>query len=250
VSKKTKVGPFSVLALLREFRTGKGDPRPLAVAGARELVPILARELRAGGEAGAVVEGNADAAVLVWVGAPDEKELRAAARRRTPIVAVTDDATVPYVLATHIVHLQPGQGFPVEEIAEAIADSLGEAATSLAARLPVMRRAVCEKLIKSFSLRNGLIGAVVFVPGVDMPLLTLNQARLVLRIGLAYGVAADGQRAGELAAVVGAGFGFRAIARELLDLIPFFGWLVKGGVAFVGTRAVGEAAIRYYEARA
>ena len=249
MSKKTKVGPFSVFALLREFRTGIGDPRPLAVGGARELVPILARELRASGEAGAVVEGNVDAAVLVWIGAPDEKELRAAKRRRTPIVAVTDDETVPYVLATHIVHLRPGQGFPLEKIAEAIADSLGERATSLAARLPVLRRAVCKKLIESFSLRNGIISAAVFIPGVDMPLLTLNQARLVLRIGLAHGVAADSQRAGELAAVVGAGFGLRAIARELLDLVPFFGWLLKGGIAYVGTRAVGEAAMRYYEAR-
>jgi uncharacterized protein (DUF697 family) len=249
MSKRTKIGPFSVLALLREFRTGTGDPRPLAVGGARELVPILARELREGGEAGAVVEGNVDAAVLVWVGAPDEKVLREASRRRTPIVAVSDDATVPYVLATHIVHVRPGQGFPIEEIAEAVADALGEKATSLSARLPVLRRAVCKKLIESFSRRNGIIGAAVFIPGVDMPLLTLNQARLVLRIGLAYGVAADNQRAGELGAVVGLGFGLRAIARELLDVVPFFGWLVKGGVAYLGTRAVGEAAIRYYEAR-
>ena len=247
---KTKIGPFSVLALLREFRTGSGDPRPLAVAGARELVPVLARELRAGGEAGAVVEGNVDAAVLVWVGEPDENELREAQRRRTPIVAVTDADVVPYVLANHIVHLEPGHGFPVEEIAEAIAHALGEAATSLSARLPVLRRAVCKQLIDSFSLRNGLIGAAVFIPGVDMPLLTLNQARMVLRIGLAHGVAADNQRAGELVAVVGAGFGFRAIGRELLDVLPIFGWMTKGGVAYLGTRGIGEAAIRYYEARA
>jgi hypothetical protein len=28
--------------------------------------------------------------------------------------------------------------------------------------------------------------------------------------------------------------------------VPIAGWVVKGGVAYVGTRAVGEAARRYF----
>jgi uncharacterized protein (DUF697 family) len=52
----------------------------------------------------------------------------------------------------------------------------------------------------------------------------------------------------ELLAVVGAGFGFRAAAREVLDLVPVGGWAVKGAVAYTGTRAIGEAAVRYFEA--
>jgi uncharacterized protein (DUF697 family) len=89
----------------------------------------------------------------------------------------------------------------------------------------------------------------VFIPGVDLPLLTVNQARLVLRIGLAFGHEIDHARGLELLGVVGAGLGFRAIARELLDVVPFAGWAVKGAVAYTGTRAVGEAAVRYFEAR-
>jgi uncharacterized protein (DUF697 family) len=221
------------------------------VAGARELVPVLARELRAGGEAGAVVENVLEnVAVLVWVGAPDEAQLRRADRAGIPIVAVTDADEVPYVLATEIVHVPPGRGFPVDEIAAAIAHRLGEDGTSLAARLPVLRRAVCDHLIASFARRNGIVGAAVFVPGVDMPILTLNQVRLVLRIALAYGEEIDSNRGIELLGVVGAGFGFRAAARELLDLVPVTGWALKGGVAYAGTRAVGEAAVRYFEARA
>ena len=46
--------------------------------------------------------------------------------------------------------------------------------------------------------------------------------------------------------VVGAAFGFRAVARELLDLVPVAGWAAKGAVAFAGTKAVGEAARRRY----
>jgi uncharacterized protein (DUF697 family) len=116
--------------------------------------------------------------------------------------------------------------------------------------LPVLRRAVCSHLIAHFARRNAVIAVAVFIPGVDMPVLTLNQIRLVLRIGLAYGQEIDRDRAIELIGVVGAGFGFRAAARELLDLVPVAGWAVKGAVAWSGTRALGEAAVRYFEARA
>jgi uncharacterized protein (DUF697 family) len=249
--KQTKLGPLSVLAVLREARRGAGDTRPLGVAGARELVPILARELRAGGETAAVAEGAVEGvAAVVWIGAPDEERLRAADHGGVPIVAVTDADAVPYVLATDLVRVPPGQGFPVDEIAAALARRLGEEATALAARLPVLRSAVCDELIASFSKRNALVAAAVFVPGVDMPVLTLNQIRLVLRIALAYGEEVDNRRAIELLGVVGAGFGLRAAARELLDLVPVAGWALKGAVAYAGTRAIGEGAVRYFEARA
>ena len=72
----------------------------------------------------------------------------------------------------------------------------------------------------------------------------------MLRIALAYGERLDRNRAGELrSGVVGAGFGFRAVARELLDLVPVAGWAVKGAIAYAGTQAIGEAAVRYFEAR-
>jgi len=248
--KRAKLGPLSVVSVVRELRRGSGDPRPVSVAGARELVPILARDLRNGGQASAVVENVLEnVAVLVWVGAPDEAQLQTADRAGVPIVAVTDADAVPYVLATDLIRVPPGQGFPVQEIAEAMAARLGEDGTGLAARLPVLRPAVCARLIASFSKRNAIVAAAVFVPGVDLPVLTLNQIRLVLRIALAYGEEVDSSRAVELLGVVGAGFGLRAAARELLDVVPVAGWLVKGVVAYGGTRAIGEAAVRYFETR-
>jgi uncharacterized protein (DUF697 family) len=249
--KKSKLGPLGVLAVVRELRRGTGDTRPLAVAGARELVPLLARELRAGGDASAVVEGHLEgAAALVWVGPPDEEQLRAASRAGVPIVAVTEEESLPYVFASAIVHVAPGHGFPVDEIARALAHGLGENGTSLAARLPALRGAVCDELIASFSKKNALVSAAIFVPGVDMPVLTLNQIRLVLRIALAHGEQIDNRRAAELAGIVGAGFGLRAVARELLDFVPVAGWAVKGAIAYTGTKAIGEAAVRYFAARA
>lgn len=245
-----KLAPMTVVSLVRELRRGAGDPRPLSVAGAKELVPILARELRSGGQSSAVVEHALEnVAVVVWVGMPDEAALHTAVRAGVPIVAVTDADDVPYVLATDVVRVPPGHGFPVAQIADAVAAKLGEDGTSLAARLPVIRGAVCDHLIESFSRRNALIAAAVFVPGVDMPLLTLNQVRLVLRLALAYGEEIGQARVPELLGIVGAGFGFRAVARELLDVVPVAGWALKGGVAYAGTKAIGEAAVRYFDSR-
>ena len=245
----TKLGPGALFGLVRELRSGAGDPRPIAVAGAKELAPLLANELRAGGDASAVREGGPvdGASILVWIGPADEEALRAAMRARVPIVGVTEGESLPYVLDTDLVTVQPGEGLPVEEVARKIARKLGEQGTFLGARLPALRGAVVDELIRVFSRRNAFIGGAVWIPGVDMPLLTLNQIRLVMRIALAHGHTFDRSRVPELVGVVGAGFGFRALARQLLDLVPVAGWAVKGGIAYTGTRAVGEAAHRYFE---
>lgn len=246
-----KLGALTVFGLLREARVGAGDTRPLAVAGARELVPLLAKELREGGDASAVVENRVEgAAAVVWIGRPDEHALRAASKAGIPVVAVSEQDDLPYVLAEDVVRVAGGRGFPIAEIAAALARRLGENGTALAARLPVLRRPLCDHLIASAAKKNAMVSAAVFVPGVDMPVLTINQARLVLRIALAHGQTVDNQRLPELLGVFGAGIGFRAAARELLDLVPVAGWALKGAVAYAGTRALGEAAVRYFEARA
>jgi uncharacterized protein (DUF697 family) len=186
----------------------------------------------------------------VWVGPPDEEALRKASRAGVPLVALADGDSVPYVLPADVIRAAPGRGFPVEEITAAVARKLGENGTALAARLPVLRPAVCRALIAKYARHNAVVSAAIFVPGVDMPILTLNQIKLVMRIALAYGQQIDRNRAVELLGVIGAGMGFRAVARELLDFIPVAGWAVKGAVAYTGTKALGEAAVRYFDARA
>jgi len=223
------------------------------------------------------------AAVLVYVlgrepGEDDERALKRARRARTPIVAVVagpagGDASIPYVLATDVVPVGAGHGFPLDAISKAIAGRLGEEAAPLAARMPLLRRAVAQQLVAGFARKNGIVGAAVFVPGADLPLLALNELRLLLRLEQAYGLEIDPrERLPEIAATIGAGFGLRAVARELLDLLPpgsaeggpdllagrrrfnrrrfqrLPGWAVKGAVAYAGTRALGEAAVRRLEA--
>ena len=250
------IGFGALRALVKDVATSGEATTPLVVGGVRALAEVLRRDLGRGAKPGAV-RANDDpkgAAIYVHVlgGDPtddDRAALKWARRARVPIVAVVtgprSDVSIPSVLATDVIQLEPGQGFPLEAIAGLIAARLGEDAAPLAGRVPVLRGAVCERLVAMFARRNGIIGAAVFLPGVDLPVLTLNEIRLLLRLEQAYGLEIDPrERLPEIVATLGAGVGLRAIARELLDLVPVAGWAVKGAVAYAGTRALGEAAVR------
>ena len=241
-------------ALLKEISVSSDGEAPLVVGGARELAAVLRRELARDARPGALRPDDDPRGAAVYVhvlGAPDDEDaLRRARRCRVQIVAVAPQEVdaVRYVLATDVVRVDQGHGFPVEKIARVIARRLGESGAPLAARMPVLRGAVADELVRSFARKNGVVGAAVFVPGADMPILALNELRLVLRLHQAYGLEIDPRaRLPELAATMGASFGLRAVARELLDFVPFAGWAIKGAVAYAGTRALGEAAVRRLE---
>lgn len=258
---KLPLKPAAVLGILRELRSAAQSDRPLVVAGARELAAALRRELVRGGVSSAVREQGPleDAAALIYVlaGEPDDDAVAAlqeARKAQVPIICVLTgpkrDVHVPYALDENVVRVRSGSGFPMEQIARVLARTLGEDATPLAARLPVLRRAVCAELIRRASRQNAVLGAAVFVPGADMPVLTLNEIRLVLRIADAYGFEIDQKRLPEVLGVIASGVGLRRLARQALTLVPVAGWAVKGAIAYAGTRALGEAAVRYFERRA
>lgn len=253
------VSAAALRGLFKEIQVSEQARAPLAVGGAKELAPVLRRALGEGAAEGAVRAGDSPegAAVLVYVlghepTEDDEQALRRARRARVPVIVVaagpvSDDVSIPYVLATDVVRVAAGQGFPLQAIAEAVAGRLGEEAAPLAGRIPALREAVTRRLVSSFARKNGVVAAAVFLGGADLPVLTLNQVRLVLRLAQAYGQDAGRERMPELATTVAAGVGFRTAAYELLGLVPVAGWLVKGAVAYAGTRALGEAAIRRFE---
>jgi len=254
------VSAGAVRKLLRDIASAGSGEHVLAVGGARELASLLRQQfLRGRAEPEAVRVGGPDGAdVYVHVlsgelGDDDVAVLRRACRARVPVMAVAvgfagDATTVPYVLATDVVQVDAGHAFPLEAIARAIAARLGEHGAPLAARVPLLREPVGEQLVASFARKNGIVAAAVWIPGADLPVLALNELRLVLRLAQAHGAAEDVRdRLPELAATLAAAFGLRAFAREALSVVPRAGWAVKAGVAYVGTRAVGEAARLRFE---
>lgn len=118
---------------------------------------------------------------------------------------------------------------------------------AFAIAFPFMRRPLAKDSVQLSALENAGIGLVPFIAGADLPIMTLNQAKMVLQIAAAYGQSMDKGRAKELAFVVGGAYLSRSLARKLVAAIPVLGFLFKSGVAFGSTMAVGYAVIEYFE---
>lgn len=264
---KLPLNPTAVLGVVKELRVTDADLRPLLVGGAPERAKEIHDALGKGAEPGAIRILAAPTAydfeganVLVYAvdgavpGEEDEKAFQLASRKGVEIVCVVfgasaeDPPTIPYVLDSDVIPVPPGAPLPLESIAERAADRAGDSSHHLAARVPVLREAVVQEIIKRFAVQNGVLGVAIFIPGADFPVLTLNQIRMVLRIASAHGERLDRERAFEVLSVIAAGLGFRTVARQLVGLVPGLGWAVKGGVAYAATLALGEAADAYFAA--
>ncbi len=170
--------------------------------------------------------------------------LRRARRARVPVVAiaagpVADDVSIPYVLATDVVRVAPGEGLPLEPVAQRIAARLAEDGAPLAARIPRLRDPCARPSWPPSPARTALAAAVWSrrrPPGARA-----QPASARAPIAQAYGENVR-ERMPELAATLGAGLGLRAVARELLDSCSRrAAGPCKGGVAYTGTRGLGEA---------
>lgn len=142
-----------------------------------------------------------------------------------------------------------------DELRVTLADKIGtwivradaEKRLAFSIAYPFVRRPLAYESIRATALQNAGVGVVVFVPGADMPIMTANQAKMVLQIAAAYGHPLSSDRVKELAGVIAGGFVFRGISRQLASAVPVLGWAVKGTMGYVGTQAIGRAAIEYFE---
>ena len=128
-------------------------------------------------------------------------------------------------------------------------------------RLPALRETVCAKLTRDAAM-NALkiagasaladkipfVGIVLgaFASAGDMVAITGIQMMLMLQIGAVFGKEPDMKRMWELLPVVGGGFGWRMLSRELSGFIPVAGIFIKGAIAYAGTIVVGESVTFYF----
>lgn len=145
-----------------------------------------------------------------------------------------------------LIDIDLSSGRPLEDLGAWIVRYAPAKRIALAANFAFLRHPLACEIVSRTAVQNGAIGLVFFVPGADMPLITLNQAKMTIQIAALYGRSLDMERAKEIVAVVAGGFGFRAVARKLASLLPGIGLVVKPTVALSGTLAMGFAAITYF----
>lgn len=129
----------------------------------------------------------------------------------------------------------------------------GDARLAIAAALPVFRPVVADVIVDetakanaSFAVTTGLAETIPVLSAPlnvgDMVVLTKNQLIMGYKIALASG-RNDDPRAmmTEILGVIGGGFLFRQLARQLVGLVPVAGLLPKVAIAYAGTYAIGRA---------
>lgn len=137
-------------------------------------------------------------------------------------------------------------------------------AINLARDFAQVRFTYSRVLTRRASSRNSLLAAASSVPAPPIPIvkfawgffattgetmaITASQLRLCLLVAAIHGRPVDFfDRVGELWPIIGSAFGWRALARELIGMVPVAGWAFKSSLAYSGTWLVGEGARLYYE---
>ena len=229
------------------------DAGPLVVSGV--LAEQLAKELGAASAPGAVVVGtgtapaNAEVRVHVIAGDPtaeDESLVGGSAALGVEVVLVElwpqADWTRPFVLSPFVVECRAGEGFPIREIADRIAQAT-ENGAALASKVPVLVESVRSGLVKQAVIRSALIGLAGSRLGTSRPLLVREQARMVSRLrAVSSGPAVSDELpalAGGAAAMLASGFALRGIARSARTILP--APLAHAAVAAAGTWAFAKA---------
>lgn len=158
--------------------------------------------------------------------------------------ALTEQAGIhcePYVLD------EQNSEVVLRKMGEWVIEACRDKRLAFALAFPFVRRPLSLEAVNATAAQNAGVGLVMFIPGADMPIMTLNQAKMLLQIAAAYGQPMNIDRIKELAAVVGGAFAFRTVARQAVAFVPALGWAIKAVIGYAGTVAMGRAAIEYFE---
>jgi uncharacterized protein (DUF697 family) len=190
---------------------------------------------------------------------------------RVPILAVTVEPQgvpagpaappAPGTWAEYIVPSLDAPGLRGRFFAHLV-ECAGGVEIAVGRNLPVLRESVAAKLTRDAAnnaLKVALASAVVdhiplvglvlgaFASAGDMVAITGIQVMLMVHIEAAYGREPDLGRTWQLLPIIGGGFGWRTLARELVGFVPIAGIAIKGAIAYAGTIVVGEGVTFFHE---
>lgn len=161
-------------------------------------------------------------------------------KERTVVGSVEDAQFLQNSLAPHVLELLPDHHL------------------TLARNFPLFRVPVCRQLISetcfsnatyAFSTGIAEIVPVLVIPlnVADMLVLSKTQAFMVYKLGLAMGFSTDWQKyIKEFGGVLGSGFFWRQLARQMVGLIPIWGIVPKVAVSYAGTYVAGHVVLQWY----
>jgi uncharacterized protein (DUF697 family) len=262
---KSQLKFSKVVETWREMLAATGRSAGVVLGGDERLVGLAQQRFAAGGTLPARwaqpmseltgLSSVPDELLVLLVEAEGEAEAQAALGRSVPkggaVLAVDEGAAAtgrvsyPSTGCTQLSFSDTPSGW--RRLFETCAEAAGDQVVALGRRYPALRPAAARRVVYRSAGQNALIGLTFFVPGADMPAMTLNQVRMVLSIAGIYGEEIGRERAVELAGVVGMGLGLRALARSFLRSTPGIGWAIKASTGYTGTVAMGLAAMRYFE---
>jgi len=148
--------------------------------------------------------------------------------------------------------------FLQREFIPTILELLPQQHIALGRQFPLFRLTIARQLINEACFSNAAYsfstGLAEIVPVLDLPLnvtdmvvLTKSQAFLAYKLGLLLGFSTRWQDyVTEFGSVIGTGFLWRQLARQLIGLVPGWGIVPKVAVAYSGTYVVGNAILGWY----
>lgn len=150
-----------------------------------------------------------------------------------------------------------------DRVLERLLDARPDLALSMARRFPGLRPLVSDRIVKDTAMANAEFAMLNALPGVvpiiapllpaaaigDIFMLTKNQAMMLFRLAAAHDLPLDMRaRSRDLAPLLGNAFGWRAIAREVVGIVPGgLGLVARGAIAYAGTIALGRGIQKLYE---
>ncbi len=150
-------------------------------------------------------------------------------------------------LGRNVIPISARTGMNVaERLIPRLIDEKPELAVALGRALPDYRHLVAERMIRKAATLSALAGLEP-IPGIDVPVLLINQVRLILRIAALYGEEITTRTARELIATIAGGVTLRYLGEEAAKLLPGPGWMLSAGFAAAGTYAIGQVAREYFE---
>jgi uncharacterized protein (DUF697 family) len=207
------------------------------------------------------LDRQADLSVILANRSALTAEVYMALRQQKPVVTVAEDISTfvnvwPGDLQIDInrliaisteLHQREGLAMLFANLAQWIIRNDPENIYAWASGFSFIRQTLVKEIINDAALQNGVISSAFFLPGADLPVLLLNQIRMIFRLAAIHDVRFDQKPWPEMVVLIAQAFGWRYLARYLIEQLPAVSWAIRISVGYGGTAILGHAALVYFD---